>query len=103
MNNPRKIFKKDKHLKNFTIIDNNIFKSGLSIGAIGVITTILSKPDNWIITKQYFINNHNVKRWDIDKIFTELEESGYIIREKEKPSKENQSGITYRAYEEPIK
>lgn len=102
MEKEKNIYKKRKHIKNFSIIDNKIFKSGLSLGAIGVLTALLSKPEDWVISKQYFIDNHSITRWNIDKIFKELEDAGFLTKEQGKKTKENQSGISYKVYEETI-
>lgn len=35
------------HKSNFTVIDNQVFKSNLSLKARGLLSTMLSLPDNW--------------------------------------------------------
>lgn len=35
------------HKSNFTVIDNQVFKSNLSLKARGLLCTMLSLPDNW--------------------------------------------------------
>ena len=45
------------HKSNFTVIDNQVFKSNLSLKARGLLSTMLSLPDNWHFTEagcQYY-------------------------------------------------
>jgi hypothetical protein len=102
MKKERNIFKKRKHIKNFSIVDNKIYKSELSVASIGLLGILLSKPQDWVISKQYFIDNHSLSRRDADKIFIELIDKGFMTREQGKKTKENQSGVSYKAYEETI-
>lgn len=39
------------HKSNFTVIDNQVFKSNLSLKARGLLSTMLSLPDNWHFTE----------------------------------------------------
>lgn len=40
------------HKSNFTVIDNQVFKSNLSLKARGLLSTMLSLPDNWHFTER---------------------------------------------------
>lgn len=97
------IYKKEKHLSNFTIIDNSIFNSGLSYEAIGLLSHILSLPEDWIINKRYFYELKDIHHKTLDRIFKELESFGYLKEFNVKKTAENQSGKQYIVYEEPIK
>jgi hypothetical protein len=102
MKKERNIFKEKKHINNFSITDNKIHQSELSIHSIGVLLHLLSKPEDWVITKSYFINFRKMSRWDIDNCFKELEILGFMTRELVQKTKINKSGVSYKVYEKSI-
>ena len=102
MSKPKTIYKIEKHCKNFSIIDNRIFSSGLYPSSIAIIVILLSKPEDWVISKQYFINNHKFTRREVDASFKELEDKGYLKTWDVAKTRDNQSGKTYTVYEKPI-
>lgn len=90
---------KSKHVSNYTVIPNEIFNSGLSIEAIGLLTYFLSLPHDWVIYKTTLHNSLNIGRDKLDKIFKELTDNKYI-----KSTKSNNNGkITYEhiVYDKP--
>jgi len=67
----------------FTIIPNvTINDDRLSWEAIGLLTFLLSKPDNWIISPAHLMKQRGAGRHRIYKVLNELEEAGYIRSEK---------------------
>jgi hypothetical protein len=90
---------KSKHVKNYTVIPNDIFNSGLSIEAVGLLSYFLSLPHDWVIYKTTLHASLNIGRDKLDKIFKELTEYKYI-----KSTKSNNNGkITYEhiVYDKP--
>lgn len=71
------------HKSNFTVIDNQVFKSNLSLKARGLLSTMLSLPDNWNfstagLTSILPSDGESVIRSAIK----ELESGGYLTRER---------------------
>lgn len=68
---------------NFTVIDNQVFKSNLSLKARGLLSTMLSLPDNWNfsttgLTSILPSDGESIIRSAIK----ELETNGYLTRER---------------------
>ena len=71
------------HKSNFTVIDNQVFKSNLSLKARGLLSTVLSLPDNWNfsttgLTSILPSDGESIIRSAIK----ELETNGYLTRER---------------------
>lgn len=73
---------KSKQAGNFTVLSNDIFKSGLSIEAIGLLAYFLSLPHDWVIYKTKLHTQLNIGREKLDRVFKELQDSGYILSVK---------------------
>ncbi len=82
---------KSKHASNYTVLPNSIFKKGLSIEAIGMISYLLSLPHNWILYKTTIHRQLNLGRDKCRNIIKELETHRYIISEMRK----NKGGKIY--------
>ena len=68
---------------NFTVLDNGIFKDKeLSLKARGLLTTMLSLPDDWNYTIEGLTKILKEGKDSIRGALTELEESGYLVRKK---------------------
>ena len=63
---------------NFTIIRNELLSDGLSCEALGVICYLLSKPDNWEISKRELGKHFRIGRDKINRIINELLKAGYM-------------------------
>lgn len=68
------------HKSNFTVIDNQVFKSNLSLNARGLLCTMLACPDDktWSVTAL----DADLPKDDRDTIaaaYAELESKGFII------------------------
>lgn len=67
--------------ENFTIIPNAVFKSGLSLRAIGLLTYILHLPDDWKLYKNYLYEAMPLDGKDaINTAWKQLEEKGFITK-----------------------
>ena len=70
---------KSKHASNYTVLPNEVFKSSLSIEAIGLLAYFLSLPPDWVIYKTTLHTQLNIGRDKLNTIFNELREAGYVI------------------------
>lgn len=96
------IFRINKEI-NYTTIDNNIFKNkDLSYRATGLLTTMLSLPDNWDFTEMGLVALKKESRETIRKTLKELEECGYLIRTRNRDEKGRLTDTTYDIYETPM-
>lgn len=69
------------HKSNFTVIDNQVFKSNLSLKARGLLCTMLSLPDNWKFSEkglQVILPADG--QTSVRTAIKELEGSGYLTR-----------------------
>jgi hypothetical protein len=94
----RKVKKND-----YTIIDNNIFKNTkLTLKAKGMICTMLSLPDNWVFNEMGLTQLSNDSRTGIRSTLKELQEFGYLKRERARDEKGILRDTIYTIYEEPM-
>lgn len=70
---------KSKHASNYTVIPNELFKQGLSIEAIGLLTYLISLPHDWVIYKTKLHEQLNIGRDKLDRVFKELQTKGYVL------------------------
>jgi hypothetical protein len=73
---------KSKHASNYVVIPNEIFKQGLSIEAVGLLTYFLSLPHDWVIYKTQLHEQLGIGREKTDRVFKELQNSGYVLTVK---------------------
>lgn len=67
----------------FTVLENDTIEDdNLSWEATGLLTFLLSKPDDWTVRVQHLINCRNAGRHKIKRVLSELEEAGYLIRHR---------------------
>lgn len=91
------IYRASKQGGKFTQVDNRIiYNKNLSINAKTVMIYMLSKPDDWRFYTTVIEEDLTIGRKTLNKALNELEENGYIKREK--------FGRQYiwHVYEEPI-
>lgn len=94
----RKVKKTD-----YTIIDNNIFKNTkLTLKAKGMICTMLSLPDNWVFSEEGLTQLSNDSRTGIRSTLKELQDFGYLKRERARNEKGILGDAIYTIYEEPM-
>lgn len=88
---------------NYTTIDNNVFKNKeLSYRATGLLTTMLSLPDDWDFTEMGLVALKKESRETIRKTLKELEEYGYLTRIRNRDKKGRLTDTTYDIYETPM-
>lgn len=76
------------HKSNFTVIDNQVFKSNLSLKARGLLCTMLSLPDNWEFSEkglQMILPADG--QTSVRTAIKELEGSGYLSRTRLRDAK----------------
>jgi hypothetical protein len=65
--------------RDFTLLSNTVFKSGLSARAIGLLCYIMSLPRDWVLYKTWIYQKLPEGREAINKAWQELEEKKFII------------------------
>lgn len=71
------------HKSNFTVIDNQVFKSNLSLKARGLLSTTLSLPDNWHFTEAGLVSIlPKDGRDSLRAAIKELETERFLMREQ---------------------
>lgn len=91
---------KSKHASNYVVIPNEIFKQGLSIEAVGLLTYFLSLPHDWVIYKTQLHEQLGIGREKTDRVFKELQNSGYVLTVKGY-SKNGQIEYNHIVYDKP--
>lgn len=95
------IFRVEKN-KNYTVMSNHHLRdTSLSLKAKGLLSQILSLPEEWDYTLQglAYINLEQIDA--IRQAVHELERAGYIVRTRERDSWGRLQGAEYTIYEEP--
>lgn len=88
---------------NYTTIDNNIFRNkNLSLKARGLLTTMLSLPDEWDYTVKGLCSILKDGKSSIQSALRELEENGYLVRIQTKDKSGKFSSTDYTLYEIPL-
>ena len=86
---------------NYTVISNNVFKDqNLSLKAKGLLTTILSLPDNWKYSIEGLTSLCSDGRGSVTSAINELIEAGYITRTQKFDDLGKFSGYIYDIFEE---
>lgn len=89
---------------NFTVLDNGIFKDkGLSLKARGLLTTMLSLPDDWNYTIEGLTKILKEGKDSIRGALTELEDCGYLVRKRIRNDKGHLLDTEYIVYEKSQK
>ncbi len=74
---------KKRLTKDFASIPNDIFRDPpLSLDTIGVLVYLLSLPGNWEVRADHIRNKFGIGKDKQQRIFRELEDAGYLLREK---------------------
>lgn len=97
------VFRVDKS-RDYTVLSNNIFKDRtLSAKAKGLLAEMLSLPENWDYT---LIGLSHLFSDGVDSVrqgIKELEEHGYVVRERKRDAKGRLGEMEYVIYETPHK
>lgn len=92
-----------KKKTNYTTIDNNIFKNKkLSLKARGLLSTMLSLPDEWDYTVSGLCSILKDGKSSIQSALKELEENGYLVRIQTKDKNGRFSSTDYTLFEIPL-
>lgn len=86
----------------YTVVDNSILKNKqLSLVARGMLTTLLSLPDNWEFSEEGLTKILLDKKPTIKKALKELESLGYLKRTRIRDVQGKLCKIEYTVYEMP--
>lgn len=97
------VFRVDKS-REFTVIANSVFKDRtLSAKAKGLLAEMLSLPETWDYTMKGLASLFSDGEDSIRQGIRELEEHGYIVRERKRDEKGRLAGMEYVIYETPRK
>lgn len=89
--------------KNYTTIDNNIYKNKkLSLKAKGLMSMLLSFAENWEFSEAGLTTLSSDGRTSVRSGLVELEENGYLVRTQYRNEQGNFGGYVYNLYEIPI-
>ena len=87
---------------NFTVMSNFHFKEKkMSLKAKGLLSLMLSLPDDWNYSISGLVTLSKDGKDSVMSALAELEEFGYLIRNRTTNSKGQFSGIEYHIYEQP--
>ncbi|CZF79674.1 hypothetical protein [Grimontia marina] len=92
-----------KRSQNFTIIGNHVFEDGLlSFQAMGLLSYLLAKPDNWTVSVEQLVNvtqgtAKRTGREGVYNILRELKSAGFIQTKKHANGK-----TTYTVFDAPV-
>ena len=97
------VFRVSKN-RDFTVIANSVFKDRrLSAKAKGILVEMLSLPENWDYTLKGLTTLFSDGIDSIRQGIKELEENGYIVRERKRDARGRLGGMEYVIYEMPEK
>jgi predicted transcriptional regulator len=92
-----------KLTQNFTTIPNEILKNKeISLSAKGLLITMLSLPDNWNYTVEGLTKIVKEGKDKVRSSLTELINSGYVTRERERNKNGTLGGTVYTVYQKPV-
>ena len=95
------VFRVEKN-KHYTVMSNyHLRDPRLSLGAVGLLSKMLSLPDGWDYTVTGLVRLCNCGRDAIRAVLAELEATGYLVRERQRDDKGRLQGMEYVIYESP--
>lgn len=98
-----KIFKTRKKKENYTVLDNHQLKNEqMSWKATGLYSYLCSLPDDWNIRLADLIKRKKDGKDSVNAGLKELEELGYLKREKARGENGQFDGWDFYFYEEPL-
>lgn len=96
------IFRVNK-TKNYTVMSNyHLVDKTLSLKAKGLMSYMLSRPDNWDFTEMGLVACLKENRSAVRSTLKELEEHGYLVRRQERSSNGKYGSASYDLYEKPL-
>ena len=88
--------------KNYTVLSNHHFKEkAMSLKSKGLLSLMLSLPDDWNYSVSGLVSLSKDGKDSVMSALAELEEFGYLLRNRTTNDKGQFSGIEYNIYEEP--
>lgn len=97
-------FIRTKKEKDYSTIDNTFLRDNtLSMQAKGLFAYILFLPEDWVIYQSELVKHFSNGRDAIAKAISELEENGYIEKQKTKNEKGQFSGCSFTIHEKPLR
>lgn len=91
-----------KKTGDYTVMSNHHFKNrNLSLRAKGLLSMMLSLPDDWNYTIEGLVSMNKDGRDAIRSALKELEEEGYLVATRERDSNGRLNGTIYNIYESP--
>ena len=88
----------------YTVLDNGIFRDkNLSLKARGLLVTMLSLPENWNYTIEGLTVILKDGKDSIRSALKELEEAGYLVRNRIRNDKGQLTETEYNVYERSVK
>ena len=88
--------------RGYTVMSNHHLRNrGLTLKAKGLLSQMLSLPDNWDYTLAGLSHINREKIDAIREAVRELEKAGYIVRSRERDEKGRLRGADYVIYEQP--
>ena len=95
------IFRVEKNT-NYTVMSNHHLRDkSISLKAKGLLSQILSLPEEWDYTLQGLACINREQLDAIRQAVHELERTGYIVRTRERDSQGRLCGAEYNIYEQP--
>lgn len=96
-------FVREGHIQNYTKIDNGLFRNrSLSLKAKGLMSLILSLPENWQFTVKGLAQLSKDGQDSVRSALRELETRGYITRHRERSAQGTLLAANYTIVENPI-
>jgi uncharacterized phage protein (TIGR02220 family) len=90
------------HVGNYTVVDNGFIRdTSLSLKAKGIMLTLLSLPDDWVFTETWLVSQCSDGITAVRSALNELEDHGYLIRERVREEDGKLGDSIYDIYEEP--
>ncbi len=91
--------------RHFTTIPNEpITDEGLNFEALGLLTYLLSRPDNWRVCVEHLKGRGSIGRDKAYRLLVDLMHRGYVIRQQARDAESKQFGAyEYIVYDEPQK
>lgn len=88
--------------RDYTVMSNHHFKNkNLSLKAVGLLSMMLSLPDDWEFTERGLMKLHTDGRDSIRSALKELENERYLIRKRLRDDKGKLTSTEYHIYETP--
>ena len=93
-----------EHSKDYTVISNSLLRDkNLSEKALGLFARILSLPPQWDFSVEGLVSICNGNVYSIRTALSELEEKGYLKRNKIRDDQGHFIDIEYIFYEDKLK